>query len=306
MSQAEDMIAVNDYFQRIPAKTPEAQQHKTAWNAWFPKLGWYDKNFNAKIWDDARARRNAFNLANAVTQAEKIQVEHVINTGITTEDLQKKPAAVIAAKREELKEKVKEINKEVIATNAPMGTIRQGASGSTVARWQSFLNTQGNSLVVDGKFGPGTAAATVKYQKANGLTADGVVGPNTWAKAFPAVNIPKPPTQAAVMTETIKQVFVPVQSAPKPTAAPKIATTAPRPAQPIPKSVPKPAAQVAPTVTNPSPVTTAIKSTATHMEAGFLTGWNKLPLWGKITAVGLGIGAVLFGIKQTKEERYRD
>lgn len=37
-------------------------------------------------------------------------------------------------------------------------------------------------VVADGKFGKDTRAAVINYQKKNGLTADGVVGYNTWRK----------------------------------------------------------------------------------------------------------------------------
>ena len=36
-----------------------------------------------------------------------------------------------------------------------------------------------------GTFGPKTEAAVIAFQKANGLTADGIVGDGTWNKLFP-------------------------------------------------------------------------------------------------------------------------
>ena len=36
----------------------------------------------------------------------------------------------------------------------------------------------------DGKYGPGTAQAVQKFQKANGLKADGIAGPKTLEKMF--------------------------------------------------------------------------------------------------------------------------
>lgn len=54
--------------------------------------------------------------------------------------------------------------------------------GPEVMELQTFLNTAGyGPLVVDGKFGGRTKAAVVKFQLANGLKGDGIIGPLTRA-----------------------------------------------------------------------------------------------------------------------------
>lgn len=58
-------------------------------------------------------------------------------------------------------------------------TLRRGDEGSDVVVLQNALNKAGASEKVDGKFGRGTEDAVKKFQKANGMTADGVVGPKT-------------------------------------------------------------------------------------------------------------------------------
>lgn len=60
-------------------------------------------------------------------------------------------------------------------------TLRRGSQGDEVADLQTILNARyGADLDVDGNFGKATEAAVKAFQKANGLTADGVVGPKTW------------------------------------------------------------------------------------------------------------------------------
>jgi peptidoglycan hydrolase-like protein with peptidoglycan-binding domain len=54
-----------------------------------------------------------------------------------------------------------------------------------VQRVQQALANQGYSLDVDGIYGRGTAHAVMQFQRANGLTADGVVGPRTLAALQP-------------------------------------------------------------------------------------------------------------------------
>ncbi|MEX2028946.1 MAG: peptidoglycan-binding domain-containing protein, partial [Candidatus Paceibacterota bacterium] len=49
--------------------------------------------------------------------------------------------------------------------------------GGEVTELQKFLNTLGHNCgTVDGKFGPKTKACIVKFQLANGLKGDGIVG----------------------------------------------------------------------------------------------------------------------------------
>lgn len=62
--------------------------------------------------------------------------------------------------------------------------LQQGARGAAVVRWQRQLNrVQRSGLVTDGIFGPGTHAATVRFQRSAGLGPDGlgIVGPRTRA-----------------------------------------------------------------------------------------------------------------------------
>jgi hypothetical protein len=45
---------------------------------------------------------------------------------------------------------------------------------------QYFLDQRGQSLVVDGDFGPLTQSGVKSFQTAEGLTSDGIVGAHTW------------------------------------------------------------------------------------------------------------------------------
>ena len=66
-------------------------------------------------------------------------------------------------------------------TTQPM--LRTGSRGDAVRKFQELLNAKGYTCgSVDGIFGSKTYAAVLAFQKANGLGADGIVGPLTWAK----------------------------------------------------------------------------------------------------------------------------
>ena len=60
-------------------------------------------------------------------------------------------------------------------------TLRQGSQGDIVKTMQQLLKNAGSNLTIDGIFGNGTKNAVIAFQKKNGLEADGVVGPMTWA-----------------------------------------------------------------------------------------------------------------------------
>jgi peptidoglycan hydrolase-like protein with peptidoglycan-binding domain len=80
--------------------------------------------------------------------------------------------------------------------------LRRGSRGSSVRELQSRLNRWLMSnpqsglqqLVVDGQFGQLTYAVVLAFQKAEGLTADGIVGPRTWARLLRLRPSPAPPS----------------------------------------------------------------------------------------------------------------
>lgn len=58
--------------------------------------------------------------------------------------------------------------------------LELGSTGNAVSRVQQFLAALNlYSGRIDGDFGSMTKAAVLKFQKANGLSQDGIVGENT-------------------------------------------------------------------------------------------------------------------------------
>ena len=59
--------------------------------------------------------------------------------------------------------------------------LRPGSTGEAVRELQQALKGLGyDPGAVDGQFGAGTEAAVKAFQKAQGITADGIVGDVTW------------------------------------------------------------------------------------------------------------------------------
>ena len=59
-------------------------------------------------------------------------------------------------------------------------TVKRGAKGNITKLIQERLNSVGFHISVDGIFGGGTENAVKVFQRNRGLSADGIVGKNTW------------------------------------------------------------------------------------------------------------------------------
>jgi peptidoglycan hydrolase-like protein with peptidoglycan-binding domain len=57
---------------------------------------------------------------------------------------------------------------------------QEGSKGEDVRTVQYLVTAQGHSTGVDGVFGPATKSAVAAFQSSRGLSADGIVGPQTW------------------------------------------------------------------------------------------------------------------------------
>ncbi len=77
-----------------------------------------------------------------------------------------------------------------IAPSAVYATLRRGSRGNVVAILQYILRRYGYDITPDGVFGSRTEAAVKNYQAENGLTADGIVGRNTWISLNRAWSVP--------------------------------------------------------------------------------------------------------------------
>ena len=79
-----------------------------------------------------------------------------------------------------------------------MALLKYGSRGSEVRRLQEALNKAGYQLDTDGIYGEKTRSAVRKYQRANGLGVDGIVGDQTWG----ALNKASAPRSVPVKTDS--------------------------------------------------------------------------------------------------------
>lgn len=71
-------------------------------------------------------------------------------------------------------------NQSVTPVSTHLPTLRLGSSGQDVRDLQWLLGRHGQSLTVDGQFGPKTQTALTAFQKAQNLTVDGIAGKQSW------------------------------------------------------------------------------------------------------------------------------
>lgn len=75
------------------------------------------------------------------------------------------------------------------ACSAGYPLVKEGMRGVYVCTLQDALNTVGSYNVgIDGVFGPNTRSAVRSFQAQNGLTADGIVGCDTWTSLTAQAN----------------------------------------------------------------------------------------------------------------------
>jgi hypothetical protein len=68
-----------------------------------------------------------------------------------------------------------------VTPTASTPILQLHSAGDLVVWAQQHLVSAGFPTAVDGAYGPSTQAAVESFQTAQGLTADGIVGPATWA-----------------------------------------------------------------------------------------------------------------------------
>jgi peptidoglycan hydrolase-like protein with peptidoglycan-binding domain len=64
---------------------------------------------------------------------------------------------------------------------SPWPLVRRGDEEHPVRTLQHLLRERGQTVTVDGDFGPRTEDAVRAFQRRQGLAADGIVGPRTWS-----------------------------------------------------------------------------------------------------------------------------
>lgn len=68
-------------------------------------------------------------------------------------------------------------------SKAMKSTVTDGTTGGRAREAQCFLNALNCPVgSVDGIFGRKSVRATIRFQEANRLTGDGIIGPKTWLK----------------------------------------------------------------------------------------------------------------------------
>ena len=92
----------------------------------------------------------------------------------------------------------------VVTTAVPvLQTLKTGSTGELVSALQTRLKTLGYySGTIDGSYGAATAQAVMRFQRANGLSADGVAGTQTLTKLYQSASVVSAATAAPTVIPT--------------------------------------------------------------------------------------------------------
>lgn len=75
------------------------------------------------------------------------------------------------------------VQKKRYAVSTTLPIVKYGSVGRAVQVWQTIIGVE-----ADGEFGKNTKAATIQFQKANGLEQDAEVGSLTWAAGLKSIS----------------------------------------------------------------------------------------------------------------------
>lgn len=175
-------------------------------------------------------------------------------------------------------------------------TLKKGISGNkgtptgdAILLWRNFIGIPPAANETHFDFGPSTAAATEKWQAANGLTADGQVGPKTWAKYDSMAGFAPPPSSGIDVSANAAARAI-ANANPLPSSA-NAAAKALASSTTLPPSVRAALAAKAAGTTIPTTKLEKVKA----VEHGIMTEvenlYHRMPLWSKI---GLGTFSALF------------
>ena len=175
------------------------EEAKTLWTGVSDTIG--------KIINDSSDRRNAI-LEGALTSKWSKFVKKINDAGIETDKFEEKTKDVLkkhgydvdmliekygsleqvfkneAAPIAILKEALSGLNKQMLDLSSIEGLLKKGNIGDDVKKIQQALSDLGYDLGkwgVDGILGSATTEAIKAFQKAQGLTVDGIIGPDTIA-----------------------------------------------------------------------------------------------------------------------------
>lgn len=181
-TQSENMEAVNRYMRTTPIINNAAFPIKDDYIRWWDNLSWWSINMDPAAWDEARTRRNKFNLTNVKSEQERAKVVRVITTGIESEEMEgkKRPTTLSTG---EVGTQVKKPSRTLTAKTSPGSprpTLSLNSQGPDVVQWQGIVGVKPQT----GFFGKMTVDYTKKWQSANGLPPTGIVDDASWARAL--------------------------------------------------------------------------------------------------------------------------